>query len=65
MKFSIRDLFLMTMIVALAGCTDGNSKDDDGIQYYEPGPEFRRSREAEKDGDLPNSSSPAPNPPKP
>ncbi len=65
MKYSIRDLLLVTVIVALAGCIGDNSKVDDAIQYYEPGPEFRRSREAEKEGDLPNSPAPAPNPPKP
>ena len=64
MKFSIRDLLLVTVIMTLAGCIGGNGKDDDDIQYYEPGPEFRRSRNAERDSDLPNSSAPAPNPPK-
>jgi hypothetical protein len=39
MRFSIRDLLLLTVIVALAGCIGGNSKDDDDIQYYAPGPQ--------------------------
>jgi len=68
MKYSIRDirdLLLVTVIVALAGCFGGNSKDDGGdIPYYEPGPEFRRTRDAAKEADLPDSSAPAPNPPK-
>ena len=58
MKFPFRDLLLVTVIVALAGCKGSNSQDDDDIQYYEPGPEFRHSREAEKDGDLLNSPAP-------
>ena len=71
MKFSIRDLLLVTVIVALAGCmieeggsgSGGNVKNDK-IQYFPPGPEFEQSRAAAKAkalaaDNLPNSSAPA------
>jgi hypothetical protein len=78
LKFSIRDLFLVTVIVALtAGCKvengvggiGGNQKDDD-VRYFAPGPEFQRSREegaarAFAADNPPNYSAPAPNPSKP
>lgn len=78
MKFFIRDVFLVTVIVALAaGCKvengvggiGGNQKDDD-VNNFAPGPEFQRSREevaarAFAAGNQPNTSAPAPNQTKP
>ena len=74
MKFSIRDLLLVTVILALTlgstGCVvehgeggpRGSVKKGD-IQYYAPGPEFKRSQN--EAADSPNSSATVPNQPKP
>jgi hypothetical protein len=56
LRFPIRVLLWPTVVVALGGCI-GGSGDTDEIQYFPPGPEFKKSERA--DG-LPDTSAPAP-----
>ena len=48
MKFKIRHMLWLTLVVALfAGGCIGGSGDTDEIQYFEPGPEFKNSERAD------------------
>jgi hypothetical protein len=64
MRFTIRDLLWLTVMVALgvAGGCIGRNSDTDEIQYFAPGPEFKKSQGAAKDSPH-DYSAPAPNPP--
>lgn len=69
--FTIRELMLVTLVAAMAtGCMveEGGSSlipGDPDIQYFDPGPEFRRTREEAKARafEAENSQAPAPSRP--